>query len=686
VHEAPAQAVAACEQARMAHADDAVLAEEMLFRRSDAELAGGDYAAAAASLDRVAALPQGDWKRLFRLERRRGMLEYRRERFAEALTHFRSARGLAEQHADATGLGQSDNDIGNALRRIGDYRGALQSYLASLDVKRGSGDAPLGPVLNNIGDLYRDLDEPDNAARYYAEALDAHRRAGHVLDAAHTLEALGVLELERHQLAPARQALQQAFATFAGADAAVDELRLCAPLARVALAAEDTAAAAEWVARGSALAREHAWPQPSELALEDARVRVARRDLDGAQRVLTAALAALPAQALERIALLEELAATQAARGQAADAYATLRAFHEADAQRRAAEHDTRLAQLRVRFEVAEKDREIRLLAAEKRLRELALRQRTVQLQLLAALVLLGLAVAALLLLRRRQRRRLAEAAREARHAAEVAHYREAAAELGLDRQRLQAALDASDDAQFVLEGGDRIAVANAAALAWLGAPATSGIGLAARVPELGAALAALDDSGQAQALAVDGWCGRLSALDAGLALLRLWPASAAAADAPADEAQRLQRYAAGLAQVTQPGGAWAAAADRHDAAEEGAAASAVSPEGDAFRRAVVELMIAALAAWERSTGSSRIELAERSRVWRVTIDEGRLRVRALERYLSLAKLPRQPRWREVLRTAYFVLAECRLEDAERDALRGGIDRVRAALRQRALG
>lgn len=74
MHEAPAQAVAACEQARMAHADDAVLAEEMLFRRSDAELAGGDYAAAAASLDRVAALPQGDWKRLFRLERRRGIL------------------------------------------------------------------------------------------------------------------------------------------------------------------------------------------------------------------------------------------------------------------------------------------------------------------------------------------------------------------------------------------------------------------------------------------------------------------------------------------------------------------------------------------------------------------------------------------------------------------------------------
>ena len=44
------------------------------------------------------------------------------------------------------------------------------------------------------------------------------------------------------------------------------------------------------------------------------------------------------------------------------------------------------------------------------------------------------------------------------------------------------------------------------------------------------------------------------------------------------------------------------------------------------FRRELVELMLALVEAWERSTGHNRIELAERSRIWRVNIDDGRLR------------------------------------------------------------
>ena len=107
--------------------------------------------------------------------------------------------------------------------------------------------------------------------------------------------------------------------------------------------------------------------------------------------------------------------------------------------------------------------------------------------------------------------------------------------------------------------------------------------------------------------------------------------------------------------------------------------------ERDAYRRALVELMLAAVAAWERSTGKTRIDLAEASRIWRITIDEGRLRVRALERYLSLAKLPRRPRWREVLRTVYYVLTECPLEPAEREALKRRLEQVQDAVRRRSL-
>jgi len=97
---------------------------------------------------------------------------------------------------------------------------------------------------------------------------------------------------------------------------------------------------------------------------------------------------------------------------------------------------------------------------------------------------------------------------------------------------------------------------------------------------------------------------------------------------------------------------------------------------GDTFRRALVELMLTVVEAWERSTGRNRLDLAEQSRIWRVTVDDGRLRARAMERYLSLAKLPRHPRWREVLRSAYYVLGECAPDRRVRAELQQRVDAV----------
>ncbi len=98
------------------------------------------------------------------------------------------------------------------------------------------------------------------------------------------------------------------------------------------------------------------------------------------------------------------------------------------------------------------------------------------------------------------------------------------------------------------------------------------------------------------------------------------------------------------------------------------------------FRQDLVELMADSLETWERATGKTRVDLAESSGIWRVTIDEGRLRTRAMDRYLSLAQLPKQPRWREVLRTAYFVLGECAGEDDGR--IEAGIEKVKRNARR----
>ena len=57
-----------------------------------------------------------------------------------------------------------------------------------------------------------------------------------------------------------------------------------------------------------------------------------------------------------------------------------------------------------------------------------------------------------------------------------------------------------------------------------------------------------------------------------------------------------------------------------------------------------------------------------------------------MERYLAVSKLPRNPRWRDVLRSAYFVLAHCDGLPADtRAALQSRVDAVLAYTRRDAL-
>ena len=95
--------------------------------------------------------------------------------------------------------------------------------------------------------------------------------------------------------------------------------------------------------------------------------------------------------------------------------------------------------------------------------------------------------------------------------------------------------------------------------------------------------------------------------------------------------------------------------------------------------------MFTSVECWEISTNSTRLELAEQSGIWRVSIDDGRLRTRSLDRYLSLKSLPKKPRWREVLRTAHFVLAECQLDESAKQILTDKLTFITQHIRVQAL-
>ena len=78
---------------------------------------------------------------------------------------------------------------------------------------------------------------------------------------------------------------------------------------------------------------------------------------------------------------------------------------------------------------------------------------------------------------------------------------------------------------------------------------------------------------------------------------------------------------------------------------------------GQRLRELLVQLMILSLQHWEENSGTTKIELAEQSGIWKVHLDKGYFRLRTFDRYLSVPSVPKKPRWKDVTRTARYVLA-----------------------------
>ncbi len=109
-----------------------------------------------------------------------------------------------------------------------------------------------------------------------------------------------------------------------------------------------------------------------------------------------------------------------------------------------------------------------------------------------------------------------------------------------------------------------------------------------------------------------------------------------------------------------------------------------VSSEGE-YRQQLVTLMRSSLHTWEVTTQKSKIELAEESNIWAVSIDDGRLRTRTFDRYLRIEQLPKIPRWREVVRTAYFVLSNPAIEPETRMSLETELEKTKSILKKAAI-
>lgn len=105
----------------------------------------------------------------------------------------------------------------------------------------------------------------------------------------------------------------------------------------------------------------------------------------------------------------------------------------------------------------------------------------------------------------------------------------------------------------------------------------------------------------------------------------------------------------------------------------------------EVFRQLLVEIMIDCLKVWEGHTRSNRVELAERSKIWTVSIDEGTLRTRSLDKYLSLKKLPKNPKWRNVVKTCHYILSDSSLSPDYRAQLNSKLESLMDLVKQLSL-
>lgn len=628
--------------------------------------ASGHFERTEPLLDCAAAQLQATEPVALRLAliRQRGVLDYRRERMPQALVHFRCALQLAESTEDREEVARELNAVGSTLRRLGDYRGALEHLTRALQLQR-SAAGPVAAVLNNIGDVYRALGEPEQALQHYAQAREAYRERDEPGHAAHVAESMAVVQLDLGQAEAAAAQLEQALDTYRQLDRRDYAIRVHGWLIRAALAQGRSDDAEDWRSAGEALASSHRLSLPLSFEIQAARSQRITGQARVAATRLQQALQPDTSSHAERAEAFEELSAAQQALGDWPAALASLRQAQHEERAHRQASHDRALGWLRTRFEAAEQERRIAALEADNRMRAATLAQRTLQLLLSLACAAAALLLLWLLLQRRRQRERIEQAARLARKEQEAERYRRDAALLEQDRQRLRALLDSRSDALCLIDPDGRVLAANQAARSRLG-----GLGEDPQGQLLPALLGLRDESAFSAALErlEDGQAQVLAFADATPSAGRL----------------RLSPWSEGDGMIVVE-----LADDRAPAS-----AAAALPGGDSattdpvelFRRQLVELMLASVEAWERSSGRSRLDLAEDSRIWRVAIDDGRLRARSMERYLSLPRLPRQPRWRDVLRTAYHVLERCPIDDATRVALQAQVDAVLAHTRRRALG
>ncbi len=101
------------------------------------------------------------------------------------------------------------------------------------------------------------------------------------------------------------------------------------------------------------------------------------------------------------------------------------------------------------------------------------------------------------------------------------------------------------------------------------------------------------------------------------------------------------------------------------------------------FRGSIVEVMTTALERWNQATGKDKIQMAAESKIWKVQRDGSAYRTRTLDNYLDVERLPKNPRWKDVVKTAEFVMSIRPESHPLRSRLEASLSKLTALIKAR---
>ena len=617
-----------------------------------------------------------DWRAQYRLAREQGILAYSLRDSASAMTFFRAALSLAETHDDPEFQAISLNDLGTAYRHIDAEKQALDAYSKSLAIKRRLNDSQIGTTLSNIADILAGLDELDQAELLYQEAIDRQRETESVLQLAHTLESMAKLAVKREEMPRALLLAEESYSDFERMGSATDQLRVGALLAQLYLNSGALESAADLLGQLERQSSQMGRGLPARWYQVSAQLLGNRGQASEAVALIDEAVAGSNAWSQsELLALLEVQARLAEDEGDLSSALAIqkqLRQLAEAYAQRT---NDRDLANVRVLLEVAEAEHRIDQLEVDNELQRLAIRLQQSRTLAVALAGILGMAMIVAIAAWVQRRRNWDQERIRVRLQQRMDRYRQAVNALKMSSERLAGVLDSSDLAVIALGPDHCVIFANQATLQLL---KVDKIPTGEHIDQLfDQPVSPALDAGSEQMLCRDRdgrsleLKPRLLSLEEEVQVIELHdpdqpiPVDGGLIPMINRHFDRVQSFGS-LLQLpngrqsvpTELQSRWSRI-DQELKALTAQLQPIQNESRSVFREHLVELMTLSLDIWERETGTTRVDLAEKSGIWRVTIDEGRLRTRAMDRYLQISRLPKNPRWREVLRTAYFVLSEC---------------------------